>query len=141
MTISGCRGAVTLPSVSSSKPKYAYLDVVTTPPSALVYMKTHASVEMSEGVSLLPIDVEQPGCEDPEWELIGTTPIDEYEILQESHATFVSLLACASLDMRVSIDMKIEKDGYESILLNDVSLRTDERTRLEIDLVQTDSQR
>jgi hypothetical protein len=93
-----------------------------------------------KGVSLLPIDLEQPGYENPEWKLIGTTPINQYKILHESHGTLVSLFACVSLDMDVSVDIKIEKEGYKPIHLNDVSLRNNECTHLDIDLVRTESQ-
>jgi hypothetical protein len=139
ITISGCRGTTPLPSIGSGKHKYAYLYISTTPSNALVYMKSHATIDIKKGISILPMNIEQPDNENPEWELIGTTPINKHKVLYESHGRLISLFACASLYMDISIDLKIEKDGYKTIFLNNVSFNSDKYTQLDIDLVQTEN--
>ena len=136
LTMSGCHGTTPVPSMGSSKPKYAYLYINTTPSNAFVYMKTHAKIDLKKGISILPLNIEQPDNDNPEWELIGTTPINKYKVLYESHGRLISLFACASLYMDITIDLKIEKDGYKTIVLNNVSFNSDEYTQLDIDLVQ-----
>jgi len=139
ITFSGCHGSTSIPSLGSSKPKYAYLDVSTFPSKAIVYMKTHKTIDLKKGISILPLNIEQPDNGNPQWEVIGTTPVTRYAVMHESHGTLISLFACASLYMDISIDLKIEKEGYDTILLNNVSFKNEECTQLNIDLVRTET--